>query len=115
LTPTVFPNDENGEVLRSMAEQGIDLTVPREVDFAHLFPDENDAQAFAARVEPLGYRVEVYEPDEEAREEGSTEWDVLCARRMVPTHADITRFETQLAAVAREFGGHEDGWGFMAD
>src|SRR5690349_19011200 len=104
MTPMDFPNDENGQVLRSMGAQGIDLTVPREIDFAHLLPDGTAAQAFAARVEPLGFQVEIVEPNEEALEEGETEWDVLCTRRMVPTHADISRIEAQLAGIAQEFG-----------
>ncbi len=108
-----YPNDENGQVLRSLAAQGVDLSLPRNVDFAHLLPDEVSAHAFAAAAERQGYQVEVYEPDEESREEGVTEWDVLCTRRMVPTHADITRIETELAALARGFDGRADGWGFM--
>src|SRR5687768_4723546 len=105
-----FPDDENGAVLRSMAEQGIDLTISRLVDFAHLIPDEQSAHAFAKRAEALGFEVAVYEPDDEAIEDGETDWDVICSRNMVPTHASITQTESALGEIAKGFGGHADGW-----
>ncbi|MFN3649462.1 MAG: ribonuclease E inhibitor RraB [Armatimonadota bacterium] len=110
-----FPDDENGRVLRAIAEQGVDLTIPRDVEFAHLFPGETEAGAFARQAASLGYRTEIYEPDEEALEEGVTDWDVICTRRMVPTHPEISRTEAELAAIAQQCGGQEDGWGFLSD
>ena len=41
------------------------------------------------------------------------DWDVICTRRMVPTHAAITETEAQLATLARWHGCQEDGWGFI--
>jgi hypothetical protein len=108
-----LPNDENGQVLRSLAEQGVDLTVERRVDFAHLFPDEPRARAFAQRAGALGFEVNVYEPDAETQEDGITDWDAVCSQAMAPSYENISRTEAQLAAIAREFGGHEDGWGFL--
>jgi hypothetical protein len=35
------------------------------------------------------------------------------AREMIPTHEGISRVEEMLGGIARELGGHEDGWGFM--
>lgn len=35
-----FPDDENGDVLWDMAQDGDDLTKPREVDFSVIFPTE---------------------------------------------------------------------------
>ena len=110
---TDYPDDENGRVLQSMFDSGVDLTVERDVEFAHRAPDEALASTLAARAKALGYDVEVYEPDEESLEEGDTDWDVLCTRRMVPTHEAITAAESELARVARELGCREDGWGFM--
>ena len=113
--PTDFPDDENGAVLRAMAEAGVDLTVEREVEFLHLAPDESAAEALSTKARALGYEVEALPPDEESLEEGDTDWDVICTRRMVPTHADLTRCELELKAAANALGCREDGWGFAED
>jgi hypothetical protein len=44
-----FPDDENGQVLRYMAEQGDDLSKPRDIDFTVVMPDEDAAMTFSAR------------------------------------------------------------------
>ncbi len=109
----MFPDDDNGEVLRQMAEAGVDLTAEHSVEFAHLAPDQKLAETFAEQAHALGFTVEVYDPDEEALAEGKTDWDVICIRMMVPTHQDITSIESQLADLAHKNGCREDGWGFM--
>ena len=39
------------------------------------------------------------------------ETEVCVVRHMVPTHAGITAFESQLAAMAQRHDGEADGWG----
>lgn len=48
--PLLFPDDENGDVLWQMAQAGDDLSIPREVDFAVIFPSEDDALKFAVHL-----------------------------------------------------------------
>jgi len=45
-----FPDDENGDVLRSMAARGVDLISPRMMEFEHVFPDEAATQSFVEAV-----------------------------------------------------------------
>lgn len=103
-----IPNDENGQVLRRMVEQGDDLTAPRPIDFEHVIPSRSTAEEMARRARVLGYETKI-------RRRGflSRSRDVTCTREMLPTHAAITEAELTLAAVARELGGHEDGWGCL--
>ena len=109
-TDSDFPDDENGEVLRAMAERGIDLVSPRIVDFEHCLPDEASAIAFRDAALPSVLEVRVFEP------EGlGDEWDVQCRVRLVPTHAAITDTELRLAELAEEFDGEPDGWGFRSN
>lgn len=108
-----YPDDENGKVLRDMAKSGIDMTLLRAIDFAHLAPDEATAHRFADDVRALGFEVAVYGPDEESCEEGETEWDVICTRRMTPSHHEITQVENELAKRAEKYGCIADGWGFL--
>jgi len=106
-----FPEDENGDALRAMAAQGIDLVSPRGVDFEHCFPDEAAARGFLAAVEATLEDVRLFSPDPET----GTGWEVQCRQRMVPTHAAITVTERSLADVAARFGGYADGWGSLSN
>ena len=106
-----FPDDENGDALRAMAAQGIDLVSPRVVDFEHRFPDEAAARAFVAAIQSTVGEVTLFSPDPET----GTGWEVQCRQRMVPTHAEITSTERRLADVAARFGGYADGWGSLSN
>lgn len=103
-----FPDDDNGDALRHMAEQGVNLGVSHQVDFEHVFPDEKSARSFEEGVAELIASSKVHAPDEEDPEQ---EWEVQCRIAMVPTHEKITAVESQLEAVAAQFGGYSDGWG----
>lgn len=48
LQKALIPDDENGDVLRRMLDDGDDLTLARPIDFFHVFAEESDAQDFAA-------------------------------------------------------------------
>ncbi|WP_208108687.1 ribonuclease E inhibitor RraB [Cognatilysobacter terrigena] len=101
----MIPDDENGDVLRAMLEDGDDLTIPREIDFHLVFGDEAAARAFVAAVnERPDLIVSVPGVDDEGI------WQVTASRHMVPRHADITKLEHELTALAESFGGYPDGW-----
>jgi hypothetical protein len=110
-----FPDDENGAVLRALQENGVDLMVERRVDFEHLFPSQDQAEAFAAALAAAGTDMFVAPPDDEDLEEDITDWNVTVSRAMVPTHAAISAAEAELDAVAQRRGGRADGWGFLVD
>ncbi len=57
-----YPQDENGNTLKAIAESGVDLAVARDIEFAHLAPDEEKAEAFVAAIVQMGYETEIYEP-----------------------------------------------------
>ena len=104
-----FPQDENDDVFRRMQESGDQLDKPRDIDFNHLFPKEEEAKLFCGAVGRLGYDRSFCKWWDEKKC-----WDVRIVVFMVPTHADVTRVEFQLDGVAREFLGRADGWGSMA-
>jgi hypothetical protein len=106
-----FPDDENGDALRSMAAQGVNLVSPRVVDFEHCFPDEGAARGFLAAVEGTVLSAGIAHPDAET----GRGWEVQCRERMVPTHVAITQTEQRLAEIAARFGGHPDGWGSLSN
>jgi hypothetical protein len=45
---TKFPDDENGDVLWQMLEDGDNLSKPGEIDFSVIFPTEEAALRFAS-------------------------------------------------------------------
>ena len=102
-----FPNDENGQVLRRMFEQGDNLSKPRIVDFCFAFADRSQALEFASLVEErdLEVCISFYEERDV--------WQAIVKPYMVPTHVDITRLELSLTKRAVSAGGEADGWGCM--
>jgi hypothetical protein len=106
-----FPDDENGDVLRRMATNGDDLSLPRNVDFTVVFPNESAAQQFAMHFHELGYATSV----ELTATAESFPWDVVIVKHMVPLHRDIGSFENELQTVAGPIGGHNDGWGCLSE
>lgn len=108
LQLAMIPDDDNGQVLMRMVEDGDDLTVPREVDFFLVFADQAAAEAFVPAAQALpDVLVSVPEADEEGI------WQVTVSRHMAPKHATITSLERELTALAEPFGGYPDGWGCM--
>jgi hypothetical protein len=102
-----FPNDENGDVLQRMWDGGDDLSEPRIVDFCFIFPEEQQAAAFAGIISDPAIKVSVSYYEEKAM------WQAIAQRRMIPTHQDITAQELALTNYAESVGGSADGWGCM--
>lgn len=101
------PNDENGDVLRRMHENGDDLTKPRDIDFTVVFPSQYSAEEFADHFRRLGHNVSVGE----TRCVPELPWDVVVVNHMTPSHNQITQFENTLETLATTLGGRNDGWG----
>ncbi|MDH5276876.1 MAG: ribonuclease E inhibitor RraB [Gammaproteobacteria bacterium] len=102
----LFPDDETGELLRLMQEQGDDLSVARDVDFFLVFDSKEQAQAFASQAD-LGpeFTVSI------ARYEKTSKWQATLTVNMVPLYAEIVALERQVARLGHEHGGQPDGWG----
>lgn len=104
---TNFPDDENGQVLKQMAADGDDLSLPREIDFAVIFPTEEAALEFAVVLLRNGQKVSFSEYEEHEE----LPWQVLAHPFMEPTYENISGYEALLAEQALAFGGRNDGWG----
>jgi hypothetical protein len=107
---TRFPDDENGDVLWRMLEDGDNLSKPREIDFSVVFPTEDAALQFAVHLLRNDQKVSFSKYEEHDQ----LPWQVHAHPLMEPTHENITGFENQLGEDAAEFGGRNDGWGSMA-
>jgi len=100
-----FPDDENGDVLRRMRNDGDDLTRPRTIDFEHQFSKKSDALLFLTEICGGETKVSI------SRSGQGNIWDVQVSMYMVPTYAAVTEAETRLGNIASGFGGNPDGWG----
>lgn len=101
--------DENAEVLKGIAARGTDLSVPRLVDFAHVFFSEAEALRFKDAAKKAGHQVSV------EKDASGDLWDVIASSKIVPSVERLTRIEEELDGLARSFGGQADGWGFLED
>jgi len=106
--PPLFPSDANGDVFRRMVSGGDDITQPRMIDFCHLFPERQQALAFAEEMDDRELKVCIsyYEPQDM--------WQVTVNRYMFPTYQEVTSLELSLAAKAESLGGKPNGWGCMS-
>ena len=107
----VYPDDENGDVLRRLEAGGDDLTRPREVDFNVVSPAGNVAEQFADHFRVLGYVVSV----ELGQVVEDFPWEVVVKKHMVPSHNEIGSFEEALQSIASPLGGRNDGWGCFSE
>ncbi len=104
-----FPDDENGDVLWRMKENGDNLSVEREIDFSVIFPTEDAALEFAVHLLKNDQKVSF----SAYPEHDELPWQVQAHPFMAPTHEAITGYEAQLGKDAARLGGRNDGWGSM--
>jgi hypothetical protein len=99
-----FPDDADGEVLRRLADDGVDLSTPREVDFTIYAPDESTAKSLLERIGSMGYspRLCIDEQD------GSI--SLYCTIVMALTYDAVIERQEQLNAICRPVGAECDGW-----
>ena len=102
-----FPDDENGDILRRMVNDGDDLSKPRMMDFCFIFKERQQALAFADLVDEREFEVCISYYKERDM------WQAEIHRYMMPTHQEITVMESVLRVRAESVGGVADGWGCM--
>jgi hypothetical protein len=102
-----FHDDANGAVLRQMAADGDDLTVPREFAFSVIFPTEDAALKFAVALLKRGQKVSFSGVEEDSE----PFWLVQAHPYMIPTHERISGYQYLLEIEAESLGGQAVGWG----
>ncbi len=107
LRAALIPDDETGQLLKQMLEDGDDIDRPRPIGFFHVFAEETDAQDFAAAASARPDLV-VEGPD---FDDDDGIWEVTATHVMAAQHKAITALETELAELAARFRGYPDGWG----
>ena len=97
-----YPNDDDGDALRGIAEGGSDMSQPMDVDVQIAAADEAVATRVAEEALKLGYRTSIYCDDEEADPEDAGDlWTCECTKSMVLTYDAIIAAQSELDAIAK--------------
>lgn len=110
-----YPDDLDGEVLRAIAEDGNNMTVPMDVDFHVAAPTQEAAEKIADVAEKLDYETDIDfddgSEDLEDEEENTEPWTCTCRKTMLLQYDGIMGAQAELDEIARPLGGYADGWG----
>ncbi|AVQ08821.1 TPA: ribonuclease E inhibitor RraB [Xanthomonas vasicola pv. zeae] len=109
--PSLYPKDDNGDTLWHIAQQGVDLSKPREIAFSVVFPTKESALEFSVTLLRFEQKVRCCHYPENT----AFPMDVTVYPSMVPSYKAICAFEEELATEAKPLGGLNDGWEFSVD
>lgn len=100
----VYPNDDDGESLRAVAEHGADMSMPMVIEFTIAVPSVECARSLAERISALGYAPALYVDEED----GSV--SLYCGRSMLATYEGVVAAQEQLNTLCEPVGANCDGW-----
>ncbi|ENV35335.1 ribonuclease E inhibitor RraB [Acinetobacter gerneri] len=104
-----FPDNDNGDILWQMQEDGSDLTEPHEVEYSIAFEKQDQAEKCAIYLLLEEQKISMY-LDEET---DPNFWILSVHINMELDYADINDLEEWFTKIAHQFGGEYDGWGCM--
>lgn len=102
-----FPDDDNGNLLWQMQEDGDDLNEVHEIEFSMYFKTQKLAEKCALHLLLEEQKVSMY-LDEEIE---PSEWVITVFVNLLPEYTDIVDLEEWFTKIATEFNGEYDGWG----
>jgi hypothetical protein len=100
-----LPDDATGNALQRLVDDGSDLALPMEMDFFVAVSSEASGNAVAAKARANGFTTSVEQDAETA------DWTCYCTKTIVPSYDEVVRIEALLDGIARQHGGHADGFG----
>ena len=103
-----FPDDDNGNVLWQMAEDGDDLTVAHEIEYSIAFKSQEIAEKCALFLLAEEQKISLLQDEE------NNEWFITIYVYMEPDYSDIVDLEEWFTKIAKDYNGEYDGWGCMA-
>lgn len=106
----LYPDDDNGNVLWQMAQDGDDLTEAHEIEYSIAFTTKEQAEKCALFLLEEEQKISLF-IDEET---DIAEWIVTIYVYMEPEYSDIVDLEEWFTKIANDHGGEYDGWGCMA-
>ena len=108
-----FPDDDDGDVLRSLQAKGVDLSKARDVDFYCYVPDPVTADRIMAEMSRMGFDCRPFVSEELAPPEQRL--SIYGTKLMVPDYDELIRIQIELNEMLVPYGTHCDGWGTLVD
>ena len=108
---TSYPDDDDGDVLRAMAESGVDMAEPVTIEFVIDAPSEEKAKAIEAALAAGGHPASADFEDGDPEEGIDPGWIVSVELEMVPDYQALITLQAELERVAKGHDGQVDGWG----
>ena len=105
-----FPDDDNGDVLWQMHQDGDDLTEAHEIEYSIAFNTQEHAEKCALYLLQEEQKISLF-VDEES---DLKEWIITIYVYMEPEYSDIVDLEEWVTKIAEQYQGVYDGWGCMA-
>jgi len=107
---TLFPEDEIGNTLWQMQENGDNLSTEREVEFSVLFPSQEFALKFGQLLLENNQKLS-FTPSQ-ANE--NLPWEITAYPQMAVTYDNVTGYQELLVSSAAPLKGQFDGVYFIA-
>ena len=108
----LFPDDDNGNVLWQMYEDGNDLTDLHEIEFSIVFTTQEQADKCALHLLHEEQKVSLFQ--EEVKNDGSDLWVLNIHVNMIPEYQGVQDLEEWFVKIAEMFQGEYDGWGCLS-
>lgn len=102
-----FPDNDNGNLLWQMQEDGDDLNEVHEIEFSMYFKTPQLAEKCALSLLQQEQKVSLY-LDEETE---PNEWVITVYVHLLPNYEDIVDLEEWFGKIAEQYEGEYDGWG----
>jgi regulator of RNase E activity RraB len=104
-----FPNDANGEALRSLQKDGVDFSKQHSVEFFVAVPNHSIGELLANELKDEGFHCFVEQDDE------TEEWQCCCSIKMNLDYQKIIDTQNKLDHLSKPHGGYSDGWGVFVE
>lgn len=103
----LFPRDDDGDVLYSLAKNGVDLSLKRKIEFYCYTANVEIAEKIADDLESYGYASTVFVDD---GVDGDGRVSVYSAILMMPSYDLIVLEQQRLNLLLARYGTFCDGW-----
>ena len=115
-----YPNNADGDALRRIASDGVDMSLPRIIEFHVDVPNESAAKNVAKALSDNGYEIKIFydegelEDDEPLDEdEFGSSWTVYAKVMMAPDYEKIIKIQAEIDRIVQPIDGKSDGWGTL--
>jgi Regulator of ribonuclease activity B len=104
-----FPNDADGDALRSLYKEGVNFKKPQSVEFFVAVPNKATGEKLSQKLKEEGFNTFIEQDDE------TDEWACCCSKKMLLNYNELINIQNKLDNISKPLGGHSDGWGVFVD